>query len=82
MSSVGSTDLGDAYYQMEEFKNSFKCLKYALQEYFRNPKIFPTLPAVSSLTATSLFIDLAGVCRKEFEFESALKYIKSRNSLP
>lgn len=73
------TDLsGDCYYYQEDYKNALKCLKYVVQEYYKNEKLFSGLNMGESLQVAKIYANIASIERKMSDFVSATKHIKGR----
>lgn len=68
-------ELSQNYFARESFKNSLKCLKYIVIEYYQNPSVFKTMTLCNSLDYALLNLSIANVNRKMNEFSKATKYI-------
>lgn len=71
----------DNYFATEDYKNSLKCLKYSVQEYFKNPKLFSRVSFEKSLKLSSIYIDIANTERKLSELKDAQRHLKGSLTL-
>lgn len=69
--------LADLYYYREEYKNSIKCLKFVVQDYYKNNKLFKTLPITETLKMAIISLDISNAARKLPDFDMAQRYLKS-----
>lgn len=70
--------LAETYLAQEDYKNSMKCQKYVLQEYYENSEYFKTLNFDNSLKKAAIFLTICSNERKISNFEGADKYWKSK----
>jgi tetratricopeptide (TPR) repeat protein len=74
--SILYPNLGDNYLAREDLKNSYKCIRYAVIEYFQNEKIFSRIKPDKCLRLFTNYLDMANIERKMSDYPQAQKHLK------
>ena len=66
--------LAHNYFARESYKNSLKCLKFILIEYYENPRI-TSKNSINCLQVVKIYALMANIYRKKSNFDKALEYV-------